>query len=153
MARRVLPSRLELKRPEGSSREAPLANVIFTTCFYVSLVHRMPPWDPTETPRHFHSSTTSASACLTSVRTQASVSPRQSFSSLILASIRAEAKCSPSPFSESLLTFTMMLSSHRFNEFDLVYHMLVRTPPKRRDLSIRQDAACTSISLDRKSVV
>src|SRR5271154_118830 len=31
MARRTLPSRLELKRPEGSSNEAPLANVIFTT--------------------------------------------------------------------------------------------------------------------------
>ena len=31
IARRVLPSRLELKRPEGSAREAPLANVSFTT--------------------------------------------------------------------------------------------------------------------------
>jgi hypothetical protein len=31
MARLALPSRLELKRPEGSSNEAPLANVIFTT--------------------------------------------------------------------------------------------------------------------------
>ncbi len=31
IARRVLPSRLELKRPEGSSSEAPLAKVIFTT--------------------------------------------------------------------------------------------------------------------------
>jgi hypothetical protein len=31
IARRVLPSRLELKRPEGSSNEAPLAKVIFTT--------------------------------------------------------------------------------------------------------------------------
>jgi hypothetical protein len=30
IARRVLPSRLELKRPEGSAREAPLAKVIFT---------------------------------------------------------------------------------------------------------------------------
>jgi len=31
IARRVLPSRLALKRPEGSSSEAPLAKVIFTT--------------------------------------------------------------------------------------------------------------------------
>src|SRR5262249_45870476 len=31
MARLVLPSRLELKRPEGSSSEAPFAKVIFTT--------------------------------------------------------------------------------------------------------------------------
>ena len=30
IARLVLPSRLELKRPEGSSSEAPLAKVIFT---------------------------------------------------------------------------------------------------------------------------
>src|SRR5262249_32991147 len=31
MARLVLPSRLELKRPDGSSSAAPLAKVIFTT--------------------------------------------------------------------------------------------------------------------------
>jgi hypothetical protein len=31
IARRVLPSRLELKRLEGSFRDAPFANVIFTT--------------------------------------------------------------------------------------------------------------------------
>src|SRR5215470_190698 len=31
MARLVFPSRLELKRPEGSFRAAPLAKVIFTT--------------------------------------------------------------------------------------------------------------------------
>jgi len=36
MARLVFPSRLELKRPEGSFRPAPLAKVIFTT-FLVSL--------------------------------------------------------------------------------------------------------------------
>ena len=39
------------------------------------------------TPLHFHSSTTAGSACLMRIRTRASVSPRQSFSSLILASI------------------------------------------------------------------
>jgi hypothetical protein len=31
MARLVLPSRLELNRPEGSFSDAPLAKVIFTT--------------------------------------------------------------------------------------------------------------------------
>src|SRR6266481_3526877 len=36
MARLVLPSRLELKRPDGSSSEAPLAKVIFTAFLYVS---------------------------------------------------------------------------------------------------------------------
>src|SRR5205814_330300 len=38
MARLVLPSRLELKRPAGSLRKAPLAKVIFTTFLYVSPV-------------------------------------------------------------------------------------------------------------------
>src|ERR1700682_4420400 len=87
MARLALPSRLELKRPEGSSNEAPLANVIFTTFFYVSPVQIIPACDHTGTPLHFHSSTTSGSACLMRIRTRASVSPRQSLSSLILASI------------------------------------------------------------------
>src|ERR1700733_7666994 len=44
----------------------------------------------TGTPRHFHSSITSGSACLISMRTRASISPRQSPSSLILPSISAE---------------------------------------------------------------
>src|SRR5271165_1618054 len=90
MARLVLPSRLELKRPEGSSSEAPLAKVIFTTFLCVSPVQIIPACDHTGTPLHFHSSTTSGSACLTRVRTRASVSPRQSLSSLILASISRE---------------------------------------------------------------
>src|SRR5262249_49389926 len=46
-----------------------------------------PACDPTGTPRHFHSSTTSGSACLMSARTRASISPRQSPSSSILLSI------------------------------------------------------------------
>src|SRR5205807_2125346 len=66
MARLVLPSRLELKRPEGSSSEAPLAKVIFTTVLYVSPVQMIPACDHTGTPLHFHSSTTSGSACLMS---------------------------------------------------------------------------------------
>lgn len=47
MARRVLPSRLELKRPEGSSNEAPLAKVNFTTLLYVSPVQMIPACDHT----------------------------------------------------------------------------------------------------------
>src|SRR5262245_1993632 len=96
MARLVLPLRLELKRPAGSSNEAPLANVIFTTFLYVSPVQIIPACDHTGTPLHFHSSTTSGSACLMSIRIRASVSPRQSPRSLILASISREGD--PPPF-------------------------------------------------------
>jgi hypothetical protein len=45
MARRMFPSRLELKRPEGSSNAAPLANVILTAFLYVSPVQTMPAWE------------------------------------------------------------------------------------------------------------
>src|SRR5271169_2921879 len=86
----MLPSRLELKRPEGSSNEAPLAKVNFTTALYVSPVQMIPACSHTGTPRHFHSSTTSGQAALMRLRTRASVSPRQSPSSLILASISWE---------------------------------------------------------------
>src|SRR5580693_7731318 len=94
MARLVLPSRLELKRPEGSANAAPLAKVIFTTALYVSPVQIIPACDHTGTPRHFHSSTTSESACLIRLRTRASISPRQSLSSLIRASIKWEGEAS-----------------------------------------------------------
>src|SRR4051812_28437846 len=50
----------------------------------------MPLSDQTGTPRHFHSSTTSGSACLIRPRIRASISPLQSPSSSILASIRRE---------------------------------------------------------------
>ena len=66
MARLTLPSRLELKRPEGSLSEAPLAKVSFTTALYVSPVQMMPACSHTGTPSiafdgflHFTSSTTS----------------------------------------------------------------------------------------------
>src|SRR5712671_3841247 len=108
MARLVLPSRLELKRPEGSSNEAPLAKVIFTTFLYVSPVQIIPACDHTGTPLHFHSSTTSGSACLMRVRTRASVSPRQSLSSLILASISREGE-SPVPSFAPLFIFFMVV--------------------------------------------
>src|SRR5688572_30198831 len=106
MARLVLPSRLELKRPEGSSNEAPLAKVIFTKFLYVSPVQIIPACDHTGTPRHFHSSTTSGSTCLMSVPTRERVSPRQSPSSAILASISRDG-ASSSPSVESLLLLAM----------------------------------------------
>src|SRR4029077_12374374 len=102
IARLVLPSRLELKRPVGSSNDAPLAKVIFTTLLYVSPVQIIPACDHTGTPLHFHSSTTSGSACLMSIRTRASVSPRQSVSALILASISREGESPPFPSFEPL---------------------------------------------------
>src|SRR6478672_8644009 len=95
MARRVLPSRLELNSPFGSSKEAPLAKVTLTLSAYVSPVQIIPSWYHVGTPRHFHSSTTSGSACLMSFRIRASVSPRQSESSLILASIFFAASLMP----------------------------------------------------------
>src|SRR5262247_2177457 len=109
MARLVLPSRLELKRREGSSSEAPLAKVIFTTLLYVSPVQIIPACDHTGTPRHFHSSTTSGSACLMRARIRASVSPRQSLSSLILASLSREGESPPLPSFAPLLLFFMVI--------------------------------------------
>src|SRR6187431_541003 len=50
----------------------------------------IPSCSHTGTPLHFHSSTTSGSACLMSSRMRASVSPRQSSSSPIRASISSE---------------------------------------------------------------
>src|SRR3982751_3429777 len=91
MARRALPSMLELKRPAGSFSEAPFMNVSFTTLLYVSPVQMMPACDHTGVPIHFHSSTTSGSAALMAARTLASVSPRQSPSSRTLSSMSADA--------------------------------------------------------------
>src|SRR5882672_1271073 len=50
----------------------------------------IPSCDQTGTPRHFHSSTTSGTACLISARTWPSVLPRQSPNSLIRESISRE---------------------------------------------------------------
>src|SRR5919204_2573773 len=103
MASLTLPWRLELKRPEGSSKDAPLKKVSLTTFLYTSPVQMPPWWDHTGVPplvglTHFHSSTTSGSACLISVRTRERVLPRQSPSSSILASISCEgASCSCEP--------------------------------------------------------
>src|SRR5262249_5694716 len=90
MARLTLPSRLELKTPDGSFREAPLTKVIFTTFLYVSPVQIIPSCDQTGVPLHFHSSITSGSAALISARSRASISPLQSPSSSILASMSAD---------------------------------------------------------------
>src|SRR5689334_6823823 len=110
MARLALPPRLELKRPEGSSNDAPLTKVIFTTSLYVSPVQIIPACDHTGTPLHFHSSTTSGSACLMRSRTRASVSPRQSLSSPILPSISREGELVPSPSLEPLFIFFMVVA-------------------------------------------
>ncbi len=117
MARLTLPSRLELKRPEGSSSAAPLAKVSFTTALYVSPVQMMPPCSHTGTPsgfdglRHFTSSTTSGSACLMSLRTRASISPRQSPSAAILASISAAGESPPFPSCASIFFAFMVVSA------------------------------------------
>src|SRR4051794_23912992 len=114
IARRVLPSRLELKRPDGSASEAPLAKVIFTTFLYVSPVQMIPLCDHTGTPAiafegflHFNSSTTSGSACLMSIRIRASLSARQSLGSLIRDAIRCEGESAPFNSVEPLLVFFM----------------------------------------------
>src|SRR4051812_34267873 len=52
----------------------------------------IPSCDQTGTPLHFHSSTTSGSACLINARIWPSTRPRQSPSSLILASISRDAE-------------------------------------------------------------
>jgi len=85
IALRVFPSRLELKRPEGSGSFAPWANVSFTTFLYVSPVQMIPWCDQTGTPVipfegffHFRSSIMSGSASRISARMRARVSSRQS---------------------------------------------------------------------------
>src|SRR5262249_11098426 len=70
-------------------------------------VQIIPSWYHTGTPRHFHSSTTSASACLMTFRIRASVSPRQSLSSLILSSISCEGELFPFAASEPRFVFVV----------------------------------------------
>src|ERR1700686_5024338 len=67
----------------------------------------IPSRDQTGTPRHFHSSTTSGSACLMRARTWESVLPLQSSSSLILASISRDGD---SPWVVAL--FFILLAPH-----------------------------------------
>src|SRR6266545_7549458 len=62
IALRVLPSKLELNRRDGSGMLAPRANVSFTTLVYASPVQTIPWCDQTGTPNgfvgliHLHSS-------------------------------------------------------------------------------------------------
>src|SRR6266536_26517 len=112
MARLALPSRLELKRPEGSFREAPLAKVIFTTFLYVSPVQISPSCDQTGVPLHFHSSATSGSASLIRARSRESISPLQSPRSSILASISSDGD---SAFLDRLFFTLPCLSLGRFS--------------------------------------
>src|ERR1700740_2682924 len=66
----------------------------------------IPSWDHPGVPLHFHSSTTSGSACLIKARRRESISPRQPPSSWILASISRDADstfCEPLFFTMSLL--------------------------------------------------
>src|SRR5207302_1885832 len=86
-----LPSRLELKRRAGSFRDAPRTKVSFTTFLYDSPVQMMPSCDQVGVPIHFHSSTTSGSAFLISVRILPRVAPRQSPSSAILFEMSSDA--------------------------------------------------------------
>src|SRR5688572_15338506 len=73
IALRVLPSKLELKRREGSGILAPRANVSFTTFVYASPVQTIPWCDQTGVPIHFHSSVISGSASRISARMRARV--------------------------------------------------------------------------------
>src|SRR4051794_5471472 len=91
IARLAFPSRLELNSLAGSCNEAPLRKVSFTTDLYDSPVQMMPSCDQTGVPIHFHSSTTSGSASLMSLRIWPSVFPRQSPSSVILFEMRSDA--------------------------------------------------------------
>src|SRR6266704_3476997 len=75
IALRVLPSKLELKRRDGSGILAPRANVSFTTFVYASPVQTIPWCDQTGLV-HFHSSVISGSASRISARIRARVSPR-----------------------------------------------------------------------------
>jgi hypothetical protein len=98
IALRVLPSKLELKRRDGSGRVAPWANVTFTTFVYVSPVQTIPLCDQTGTPAiafdgffHFRSSIISGSASRISARMRSRVSPRHPRRSRIRWSMGREA--------------------------------------------------------------
>src|SRR6476661_5271703 len=83
IALRVLPSRLELKRRDGSGMLAPRANVSLTTFVYISPVQTIPLCDQTGTPAipfdgflHLRSSVISGSASRISARMRARVPSR-----------------------------------------------------------------------------
>src|SRR5512142_1372402 len=85
IALRMWPSRLELKKWDGSGRLAPRANVSFTAFVYVSPVQTIPLCDQTGIPAiafdgflHFRSSIIPGSASRISARMRARVFSRQS---------------------------------------------------------------------------
>src|SRR5688500_13880350 len=90
IARRVLPSRLELKRRDGSGMLAPRAKVSFTAFVYASPVQTIPWCDHTGLD-HFHSSEIPGSAFRINARMRARVAPRHPARSRIRASMRREA--------------------------------------------------------------
>ena len=53
MARRTFPSKLKLKSFFGSGKEAPQAQVSFTTCLYDYAAQTMPSWEKTGVPGLF----------------------------------------------------------------------------------------------------
>src|ERR1700676_2868418 len=122
----MLPSRLELKRPEESSNEAPLAKVNFTTALYVSPVQMIPACSHPGPPRHSHPSTPSGQASLMRFRTRARVAPRQSPSSLILASICREGETPPFPSCKPFLLFFIVV---------VAFLMVVAAPRPRTDIT------------------
>src|SRR5689334_14317271 len=91
IALRVLPSKLELKRRDGSGTLAPRANVSLTTFVYASPVQTIPSCDQTGVPLHFHSSVIAGSAFRISARMRAKVSPRHPPRSRIRWSMSREA--------------------------------------------------------------
>src|ERR1041385_5242922 len=125
IALRVLPSKLELKRRDGSGRLAPRANVSFTTFEYVSPVQTIPAWDHTGTPKgllgltHLHSSVIWGSASRISARMRARVSPRHPPRSRIRWSMSREAGC-PDARSSGLDSLTPGLAFARGFGGDLV---------------------------------
>src|SRR6185503_19945275 len=90
IARRVLPSRLELNNRVGSGTLAPRANVCLTTFWYASPVQTIPLCDQTGLP-HFHSSVISGAASRINARMRASVAPRHPPRSRIRSSMRRAA--------------------------------------------------------------
>src|SRR5213593_612095 len=91
IALRVLPSKLELKRRDGSGMLAPRANVSFTTFVYASPVQTIPWCDHTGVPLHFTSSVIPGSASRISARMRARVSSRHPPRSRIRWSMSREA--------------------------------------------------------------
>jgi hypothetical protein len=129
IALRVLPSKLELKRRDGSGTPAPWANVSFTTFVYASPVHTIPLCDQTGVPLHFTSSVISGSASRINARMRASVSPRHPSRSRIRWSMSREAA---SPVAWSLLLVPARTAPSLGEDLDLMANLRgLLAPPER----------------------